>query len=154
MHRAGAGSCEGVVDRAGNRSGFRTVSGAAPSYPHLLALFQHYEGNVRAELGERVLDACLAKGVAMTVDDAVDYALSSTKEPEAGPAAAQPARLTRRETEVAKLVGEGLTNKEIAARLVVSQRTAEAHVEHVLTKLDFRSRAQIAVWIGSVEADK
>ena len=40
----------------------------------------------------------------------------------------------------------GLTNKEIAEQLVVSQRTAEAHVTHALTKLGLRSRAQLAVW--------
>ncbi len=54
--------------------------------------------------------------------------------------------LTRREQEVAALVAEGLTNQEIADRLVISTRTAEAHVEHVLRKLDFRSRTQIATW--------
>jgi len=44
-------------------------------------------------------------------------------------------------------VARGLTNKQIAATLVISQRTAEGHVEHVLTKLGFTSRAQIAAWV-------
>jgi DNA-binding NarL/FixJ family response regulator len=61
--------------------------------------------------------------------------------------------LTRRETEVARLVGRGLSNKDIAAALVISQRTAEGHVEHILTKLGFGSRAQIAVWINNAEAE-
>jgi len=51
---------------------------------------------------------------------------------------------------VAKLVGAGLTNKQIAAQLVVSRRTAETHVEHVLSKLGFTSRAQIASWVTTV----
>jgi predicted ATPase/DNA-binding CsgD family transcriptional regulator len=55
--------------------------------------------------------------------------------------------LSRREMEVATLVAEGLTDREIAARLVISQRTAESHVQHALTKLGFRSRAQIATWV-------
>lgn len=55
--------------------------------------------------------------------------------------------LTRREDEVAALVADGLTDREIAAQLVISQRTAESHVQHVLTKLGFRSRAQIATWV-------
>lgn len=55
--------------------------------------------------------------------------------------------LSRREEEVAALVAEGLTDREIAARLVISQRTAESHVQHIRTKLGFRSRAQIAAWI-------
>jgi DNA-binding CsgD family transcriptional regulator len=52
--------------------------------------------------------------------------------------------LTPTEATVAVLVGEGMTNAEIAARLVVSRRTVETHVAHVLAKLDVRSRAGIA----------
>jgi DNA-binding NarL/FixJ family response regulator len=54
--------------------------------------------------------------------------------------------LTRREREVARLVAHGLSNKQIAAELFVASRTAESHVETILSKLGFRSRAQIAVW--------
>ena len=50
---------------------------------------------------------------------------------------------------MARLIAAGRSNKEIAARLVISQRTAEGHVEHILTKLGFTSRAQIAVWIAA-----
>lgn len=60
--------------------------------------------------------------------------------------AARGPALTRRESEVATLVGEGLTNRQIARRLTISERTAESHVQHVLTKLGFSSRSQIAVW--------
>jgi non-specific serine/threonine protein kinase len=67
-----------------------------------------------------------------------------------GAAPADPrSRLSRREREVAELVARGLTNREIAARLVVAERTVTTHVEHILHKLDFRSRAQIAAWVGS-----
>ncbi|MFE3003041.1 response regulator transcription factor, partial [Nocardia sp. NPDC059246] len=55
--------------------------------------------------------------------------------------------LTKRERQVADLVADGLTNKQIASRLVISQHTADGHVEHILTKLGFTSRAQIAAWI-------
>jgi non-specific serine/threonine protein kinase len=44
------------------------------------------------------------------------------------------------------LVAEGLTNQQIAERLVIGRRTANTHVEHILTKLDFTSRAQVAAW--------
>lgn len=54
--------------------------------------------------------------------------------------------LSRRETEVAGLVAEGLTNRQIAERLFVSERTAENHVQHILTKLGFSTRSQIAAW--------
>lgn len=58
----------------------------------------------------------------------------------------RPQRLTGREWEVAVLVSEGLTNRDIAKRLFIAERTAENHVQHVLTKLGLSSRSQIAVW--------
>jgi non-specific serine/threonine protein kinase len=54
--------------------------------------------------------------------------------------------LTIREAEVVRLIGRGRSNREIADELVISQRTAEAHVTHVLNKLGVRSRAQAAIW--------
>lgn len=54
--------------------------------------------------------------------------------------------LSRRELEVAELVAKGMTDREIAAELVIAQRTAESHVQHILTKLGFKSRSQIAAW--------
>ncbi|MGH3918621.1 MAG: ATP-binding protein [Pseudonocardiaceae bacterium] len=60
---------------------------------------------------------------------------------------ARPGLLTPREREVAELVAQGLTNREIAARLYLSERTAQNHVQHILTKLDLSNRSQIAVWI-------
>jgi DNA-binding NarL/FixJ family response regulator len=58
----------------------------------------------------------------------------------------KPTELSSREAEVAALVAEGLTNRQIAARLVISERTAENHVQHILTKLGFTTRSQIAAW--------
>lgn len=57
--------------------------------------------------------------------------------------------LTRREREVAQLVARGLSNREIAAGLVISQRTAETHIEHILAKMGFNSRTQIAAWVSN-----
>ena len=57
-----------------------------------------------------------------------------------------------RETEVARPVGAGLTNKEIGARLFISQRTVETHVRNILDRLGFSSRAQIAGWIAAPDA--
>jgi DNA-binding CsgD family transcriptional regulator len=54
---------------------------------------------------------------------------------------------------VARLVAQGRSNKEIAAQLVISQRTAENHVEHILTKLGFTSRSQIAAWLAATQPD-
>jgi len=57
--------------------------------------------------------------------------------------------LSRREREVAKLVAEGLTNRQIAKRLFIAERTAEGHVEQIRNKLGFTSRSQIAAWVAS-----
>lgn len=59
---------------------------------------------------------------------------------------ASPGLLTRREQEVAALVARGLSNAEIAATLVISDRTAETHVRHIMDKLGFSNRTQIAAW--------
>ena len=56
--------------------------------------------------------------------------------------------LTHREREVASLVADGLTNREVAQRLQLSERTAQNHVQHILTKLDLRGRRQIGAWLA------
>src|ERR1700686_79222 len=61
-------------------------------------------------------------------------------------------QLTRREKELAGLVAQGLTNGEIAARLFISERTAERHLENIRTKLGFTTRSQIAAWAATPEA--
>jgi DNA-binding CsgD family transcriptional regulator len=55
--------------------------------------------------------------------------------------------LTRREREVAELVAAGLTSREMATRLYLSERTVQNHVQHILTKLNLSNRSQIAVWV-------
>ncbi|WP_063020150.1 protein kinase domain-containing protein [Nocardia niwae] len=104
------------------------------------------ERMTRSALGARAFDAALRQGQAMGADAAVAYALG--EQPADASVASGPAvRLTKRERQVADLVAQGLSNKQIANKLVVSQRTVQGHVEHILTKLGFTSRTQIAAWI-------
>jgi len=56
--------------------------------------------------------------------------------------------LTRREWEVAELVAQGSTNRQIAVRLCLSERTAQNHVQHILTKLGLSNRSQITAWVA------
>ena len=62
------------------------------------------------------------------------------------------ARLTAREREVAALVAAGLSNRQIAAQMVISVRTVETHVQHIMVKLGFTARTQIAAWAAAEAA--
>jgi predicted ATPase/DNA-binding CsgD family transcriptional regulator len=86
----------------------------------------------------------LAEGRQMTLTAALEYALANQPEQawRTGPGQA----LTRREAEVAALAARGLTNRDIAARLCLSVRTVEVHIDRILTKLGFRTRTQLAAW--------
>ncbi|MEU1956112.1 protein kinase domain-containing protein [Nocardia rhamnosiphila] len=101
----------------------------------------------RSALGARRFDASFRHGRAMGVDEAVAYALGDQL-PHTTSTSSPHAVLTQRELQVAGLVAQGLTNKQVAAKLVISRRTADGHVEHILSKLGFTSRAQIAAWIA------
>jgi predicted ATPase/DNA-binding CsgD family transcriptional regulator/predicted HTH domain antitoxin len=62
-------------------------------------------------------------------------------------------KLTRRAQEVVELIALGLTNREIAQRLFVSERTVEWHIEQIFNKLGFTSRSQVAAWVGRFQID-
>jgi len=119
--------------------------------PDLTANHEQYQQQTRAALGEQAYRAAAAHGEQMSLDQAVSYALDEPRkraapQPVAAPGA-RPTPLTHREQQVAELITQGLSNKEIAAKLVISRRTAESHVEHILTKLGCANRAQVAAWI-------
>ncbi|MFJ3804349.1 ATP-binding protein [Streptomyces sp. NPDC090088] len=82
---------------------------------------------------------------------AIPYALDFSHEPTVPTAVAGP--LTRREREVAALVAQGMSNRQIASTLRLSPRTAARHIENILAKLDFRCRAQVATWWTRHQAD-
>jgi non-specific serine/threonine protein kinase len=86
-----------------------------------------------------------SEGHRMSSRAAIDYALGlKAPTPASPPGAPQP--LTKRQLEVARLVASGLTNREIAASLHISERTADGHLEQIRNKLGFSSRVHIAAW--------
>ena len=124
----------------------------------------------RTSLGELRASALLAEGRSMTADEAVSYAIRApgtspedasvvpgdmVPRPRAGnglgaapPAPAAPNMLTPREREIAGLIARGLSNRDIARELVISQATVARHVANILGKLGFSSRAQVAAWMA------
>ena len=88
-----------------------------------------------------------AIGTALSLERAVVFARDLPLKEESTPASSDTAdSLTGREREVVALIGQGKTNSEIATELVVSKRTVETHVGHILSKLGVSSRGQIMLW--------
>ncbi|RNM14771.1 ATP-binding protein [Nocardioides pocheonensis] len=122
------------------------------TYQHLYPLHEGCERAAREALGDDRFTACFERGRALGIDGGISFALREST------SAARPASsdgtdhadhgLTAREGEIAELIAEGLTNREIAARLNIAVRTAEAHSQNILTKLGFRSRTQVATWVA------
>lgn len=103
---------------------------------------------VSEALGEKDFRVAFDSGAALDLDQAIRYALG-TPQARVAPKPVVAEVLTRREKDVARLIAAGYSNKRIATELVISIRTAESHVDHILTKLGFTSRTQIAGWVST-----
>jgi ATP/maltotriose-dependent transcriptional regulator MalT len=109
----------------------------------------------RERLGEEAFAAAWAEGRAMSLEEAIELTLApldptdpAGRVPDRLPAVDAWSPLSRREREVAALIARGLTNRQIAEELVISERTASTHVTNILGKLGFATRAQVAAWAG------
>ncbi|MBX6382676.1 MAG: AAA family ATPase [Microbispora sp.] len=136
------------------RTFWQAVGARLAEFRYMSRFHDECEAATREALGERAFQAEVSRGAALTRAEALRYTLRERTTAERTAAAGASKRfegriapLTRRETEIARLVAEGLSNKDIAGRLVISQRTAEGHIEHILDKLGFKSRTQVAAWI-------
>lgn len=137
------GACEAINQRQG------------ASLAELGPFAEHHAECVRDAqhaLGMAVFSAAFDGGGRLSLDEAIRHSVGAMgTTPTAIPS--RPAQipngpLTRREQQIAVLVAEGLPNRDIAARLLISKRTAESHVGHILNKLGFGNRTQIAAWIA------
>jgi predicted ATPase/DNA-binding CsgD family transcriptional regulator len=103
-------------------------------------------------LGQQAFGAAFARGRAMTIDEGVAFAVADKQRPQPAPAVKTDphAVLTRRQLEIARLIADDLTNRQIAARLFLSERTVETHVTNILNKLGLGSRIQLSRWMAGV----
>lgn len=108
-----------------------------------------YRLELRSEVGDS-FERLWQEGKAMTPTRAVEYALAVE---ESAPSTPEPALqesvtgvISRREREVVALIARGLTNRQIAEELTISERTADTHVSNILSKLGLTSRTRIAAW--------
>ncbi|HEY3062039.1 MAG TPA: LuxR C-terminal-related transcriptional regulator, partial [Chloroflexota bacterium] len=136
---------ERAVQLVGAAAGIREAIGALPT-PTDQAMLDRWLVPLRQLLGPEATRLAWEEGQAMPVEQAVDLALAAT---EALPVQVnRPAVLSPREQEVAALLARGLSNRQIAGRLVVTPRTVAAHVGHILDKLALASRHQVATWVA------
>jgi DNA-binding CsgD family transcriptional regulator len=148
-HAASSGQARLAAQLFGAAETVRTEAGA--SIVGVLApLLNAATHSANAALGASKFHTEYTAGQQLSRPGAVALALGeSTRLVTAATDAADTAPLGNRETEVAELVAAGSSNKEIGARLFISERTVDSHVRSILNKLGVNSRAQIAVWVRS-----
>jgi predicted ATPase/DNA-binding CsgD family transcriptional regulator len=148
-HAAGSGRARLAAQLLGAADAVRTGTGASVM-PFLAPLMGQARASAIAALGASRFEAEFRAGSRLNRDAAVRLALG---EPGHVAAAASDSAgaglLAKRETEVARLVADGLSNKEIGARLFISEHTVDSHVRSILNKLGCNSRAQVAAWMAS-----
>ena len=148
-HAAGAGQPKVAARLLGAAETVQTGVGAG-MLPYVAPSVAQARESATAALGEPRFQAEFEAGQGLSRDAAIGLALG---EPAHDAAAASddtgPSPLSKREVEVAHLVTDGLSNKQIAARLLISQHTVDSHIRHILNKLGINSRAQIAAWMAS-----
>jgi DNA-binding CsgD family transcriptional regulator len=142
----------------------RTTTGIT-LLPHVVLSLPAVEELVAAALGAPGSEAEIAAGRQLTRAEAIKLALGepagagpTARDDTTGGAVSTRGRLSAsplsaREAEIASLVADGLTNRQIASRLFLSERTVDSHVRHILNKLGSSSRAQIATWVTARDRD-
>jgi DNA-binding CsgD family transcriptional regulator len=126
------------------------ISAGATMIPFLGLIVGEAERRAIASIGEPRYRSEVNAGRRLTRLAAEALALGQTAHYPSVPRKRLPPEvLGTRQSEVAQLVAEGLSNKQIGARLFISERTADSHVRSILNKLGFNSRAQIAAWMAS-----
>jgi DNA-binding NarL/FixJ family response regulator len=103
-------------------------------------------------ISQKAFDAAYSRGRAMTIDEGVAFAVEEKPAPQPAPPvrSAPDTALTPRQLEIAWLIADDLTNRQIAGRLFLSERTVETHITNILNKLGLNSRIQLSRWIAEL----
>jgi DNA-binding CsgD family transcriptional regulator len=141
---------QGDYERAAVLSGagdslWRILGSPVQQGPYYAEIRRDAARTCRRELGDDRFGAAHQRGMELPVADVIALARGEAAPPATGSGGSA---LTKRELEVAALVADGLGNREIAERLVLSKRTVDAHLDHIFAKLGFSSRSQVAVWFS------
>jgi DNA-binding CsgD family transcriptional regulator/Flp pilus assembly protein TadD len=155
---AGGAAAQGRAQRAarlwGAAEAMREAIGV-PLQPEDLKLLDPYLAAARSSLGEVAWQTTLTEGRAMMPEKAIEYSLSAGDPVLPPPVARRPggssamlAPLTPREEEVAVLVSRGLTNRQIASELFISEHTVATHITKILKRLALSSRSRLSAWVA------
>ncbi|MBO0868508.1 MAG: LuxR family transcriptional regulator [Micromonosporaceae bacterium] len=147
-HAAGTGQARLAARLLGAAQAVQTSVGARV-LPYVVPAVTRAEESARATLGTHAFQAEYEAGQRLSREAVIALALG-----EPDPASAQadqrpPSPLGKREAQVAELVAEGLSNRQIGTRLLISEHTVDTHIRNILTKLGVNNRAQIAAWMST-----
>jgi len=155
---AGGAGAQGLARRAarlwGAAEALREAIGV-PLQPEVRKLLDPYLATAHSSLGEVAWQSTLAEGRAMMPEQAIEYSLSAEENVLPPQVARRPDRssatlapLTHREEEVAILVSRGLTNRQIATELFISEHTVATHIARILKRLALSSRSRLSAWVA------
>ncbi|HUG51221.1 MAG TPA: LuxR C-terminal-related transcriptional regulator, partial [Terrimesophilobacter sp.] len=147
---AGNAAMAGQAERSARLLGAAETLRAEAGYrvsPFIRPLIEQAAAQASAQLGDQRYERAFENGARLDQEAAVALGLGTEVVRNVSPEAKNAGPLSKRERQVAELAAQGLSNKEIAGHLFVSERTVETHIYNILNKLGLNSRTKIGTWV-------